>query len=156
MANAAGIRVDVVPLDGMKPSGPVVTAIKPRSPHVAEHQPTTFDVEVSSAGAYVIEWTRDGHRRCRPTGQWSRRMDIDEQPNKATVTLTDPDPPPGVHVYEAHASPWQGYGYWGRAKPVESDEPTQSVLTAVTVEGKPYAAVFSATGEVPAVLSRMR
>ena len=59
-AAEAGIRIDVVPLDGPKPTAPMVTAIKPRAAHVAEHQPIAFDVDVSANGAFQVVWTRDG------------------------------------------------------------------------------------------------
>lgn len=163
-AAEAGIRVDVVPLDGPKPTAPMVTAIKPRATHVAEHQPIAFDVDVSASGAFQIAWTRDGipmppvrsytyrHRA------WGGADDAEKPDQQAkTVELVDRDAPPGVHVYEAHAEEFSGF--YGRHPssdaPSKDDDASRSAaaMTAVSVEGKAYAAVFSAGNDVPPVLA---
>ena len=59
-ASEAGIRVDVVPINGPAPTAPLITSLRARSAHVAEHQPIAFDVEVHSNEAFVVNWTRDG------------------------------------------------------------------------------------------------
>ncbi|MBX3232903.1 MAG: VWA domain-containing protein [Labilithrix sp.] len=155
-ASEAGIRVDVLPISGPSPTAPLVTALRARSGHVAEHQPIAFDVEVRSSVAFVVSWTRDGipmppHRHYPPY----RRFDEDSPPSNDvyTVELVDRDPPPGVHVYEARADE-TSYGWHGAKRADAGDKKVSpSLLTAVSVEGKAYAAVFSASGDVPPVLA---
>lgn len=154
-AAEAGIRVDVVPLEGPKPTAPTVTAIKPRATHVAEHQPIAFDVDVSANGTFQVVWTRDGVPM-PPVPSYSYRPRNDDgapESNEETVELVDRDPPPGVHVYEARAQELTGfYGRFGGAAPKDETRPA-TAMTAVSVEGKAYAAVFSAGGDVPPVLA---
>lgn len=143
-AAAMGVRVDVVPIGGDVPVVPTLTALKPRASHVAEHQPVALDVGIRHPTPVVLRWTRDGVAmppRVEYLGDGSER----------TIELLDPDPPPGVHVYEVKASPPRR---WGPA-PGDGDanEPEASMLTAVSVEGKAYAAVFSSTGDIPPVLA---
>ena len=154
-AAEAGIRVDVVPLEGPKPTSPMVTAIHPRATHVAEHQPIAFDVDVSASGAFQIVWTRDGVA-LPPVKSWTYRRHNADDPapenQDKTVELVDRDAPPGTHVYEAHAEELAG---WGRRAVAVGDDAAKaaSAITAVSVEGKAYAAVFSTGGDVPAVLA---
>ena len=156
-AAEAGIRVDVVPLEGPKPTAAMVTAIKPRATHVAEHQPIAFDVDVSAAGAFQVAWTRDGVPM-PPVRSYTYRHKTEdgaEENKEKTLELVDRDAPPGVHVYEAHAEELAGYyGRHGSSSP-PSDDATKpaSAMTAVSVEGKAYAAVFSAGNDVPPVLA---
>lgn len=142
-AAAAGIRIDVVPLDGVTPSAPVITAVRPRASHVAERQPVTLDVDLRYAGPFIVRWTRDGVA-LPPRTEHARA----DEPARS-VELTDPDPPPGVHVYEVKAAPWSGWA-WSAA----GDEPNGDAtsLAAVSVEGRAYAVVFSSSGDIPPVL----
>lgn len=143
-AAAAGIRIDVVPIEAPTFSPPIVTAVKPRASHVAEHQPVALDVDVRHDGPFVLQWTRDGVSMPMRTEYGRPAEDA-----VVTVELLDPTPPPGVHIYDVKAVTWAGMYRGAGAKDGTIDA---SALTAVSVEGKAYAAVFSSTGDVPAVL----
>ena len=139
-AAATGIRVDVVPIGGEKLPTPLVTAVRARSIHAAEHQPVAFDVDVHADQPFAIRWTRDGVAMPAPNpyALWKGA-----EPGVAEtrhVELLDPDPPPGVHVYAVTA----GLPYRRGA----AEEAAPSVLTAVSVEGKAQAIVFSGFGEI--------
>jgi Mg-chelatase subunit ChlD len=149
-AAAMGIRVDVVPIGSAAPLGPRIVALTPRASHVAEHQPVALDVDLRHTGPYVINWTRDGVA-LPPRTEYRTRTGAESTDTESTVELLDPTPPPGVHVYEVKVSPWNGWAK--RSVSAEQNEQNvSSTLTAVSVEGKAYAAVFSSTGDIPAVL----
>jgi Ca-activated chloride channel homolog len=141
-AAAMGIRVDAVPLQAAALPLPMVTAVRPRAAHVAESQPVALDVDVQTSAPFNVSWTRDGvpmplRREWGVPGTEPRAM---------TIELRDPAPPPGVHVYEVKASAaWRG-----ASTPEPKGDAT--LLTAVSVDGKAYAAVFSSSGDVPPVL----
>lgn len=157
-AAEVGIRVDVVPLDGPKPSAPMVIAMKPRASHVAEHQPIAFDVDVSASSAFQVSWTRDGVPMPPARSFVRHRFHGDDDPPEnaqKTVELVDRDAPPGVHVYEARAEDLSSFYGRGGGPPPARDEASRPAagMTAVSVEGKAYAAVFSAGSDVPPVLA---
>jgi len=157
-ATEQGVRVDVVPIAAQVAELPCITAVRPRAIHVAEHHPVAFDVDVQSSEYFTVIWTRDG-ASLPPVRQYAHAGD-----ERTTVLLTDPNPPPGVHVYEMKVAPLASYGGAFRkhrkgmpaAKDDDDDEkkPREpiSVLTAVSVEGSAHAVVFSSAGDVPAVL----
>ncbi|MBX3222247.1 MAG: VWA domain-containing protein [Labilithrix sp.] len=140
-----GVRVDAVPIDGVTPDAPVVTAVRPRASHVAERQPVAIDVDVRYEGPFVINWTRDGvpmapRMEHAPAGEAAH-----------TVELVDPTPPPGVHVYEVRARTLPAWSWHGGGVASEP-KGAPAALTAVSVEGKAYAVVFSSAGDIPPVL----
>jgi uncharacterized membrane protein len=158
-----GIRVDVVPLEGDVEERAVLASVKPRATHVAEHQPVTLDVEVATKESVIVRWKRDGvslpaqpvwirqQRQANPfDGDGDGDGDKHSEPDTATqkIELRDPDPPPGVHVYEVKLDTDQ----WRLGKKSEPEAPAAGTLTAVSVDGKAHAAVFSSSGEVPPVL----
>jgi Ca-activated chloride channel family protein len=142
-----GIRVDVVPLDGEPQSLPMITALKPRAAHVAERQPVAIDVDVRHNGPFVLTWTRDG-TPLPPRNEYLPRTE-----DTKTVELLDPTPPPGVHVYEVKVAAFGGWRGRGAAGDDEKKKPETPFLTAVSVEGKAYAAVFAPSDGVPPVLA---
>ena len=139
-----GIRVDVVTLEGGPPTLPLVTSVKARAAHVAERQPVAIDVVVRRDGPFAIVWTRDG-APMPPRVEYAQG-----EPGESTIELIDPAPPSGVHVYEVKAVSWAGWA--AHRAQAEDESGGGAALTAVSVEGKAYAAVFSSAGGVPPVL----
>jgi uncharacterized membrane protein len=134
-----GIRVHVVPIEGPTPDLPLVTTVKPQTVHALEHQPITLDVDVLTDTSFVLYWSRDGVKQ-RP--HYVHEPGTPHETQTVHAELVDPDPPPGVHVYDVSAV---------RLGVKDKDE-SVSVLTAVSVEGTAQVAVFSGSGDVPPVL----
>jgi uncharacterized membrane protein len=171
-----GIRIDVVPLeidtDGDAPRS-VIAKVAPRTTHVAENQPVSFDVTVQTKDPVQVVWSRDGYplhgevayqqgRRRYGFGGGGVGGDDDDAtatPPDVHVELRDPKPPPGVHVYEVKLGRNGPRAMMKRLRaraagdaPKEEPAPEPSTLVAVTVDGRAHAAVFSSAGEVAPAL----
>jgi Ca-activated chloride channel homolog len=136
-ARAQGIGVDAVPVGDAELDHAAVTRVSAREARVAEGEPVAAVAEVRSAPKSTVEltWSRDGK------AIETRSIEIDAS-GRVEVTLTDPRPGSGVHVYEARIA---------RSSPERSED--SSGLTAVTVGGKPRALVLTLDGECPAILA---
>jgi Ca-activated chloride channel homolog len=140
LAAASGIRIDVVPIHGEDVPTPSLASAKARASHVAEHQPVTIDVGVRSGPRpFQLRWKRDGV----PLREQLRGSSGNEDTQE--VELHDPNPPPGVHVYEVSVVP---YTYDGGS----DTRAERSILVPVSVEGKSQVIVFAGGGDVAPTL----
>jgi Ca-activated chloride channel homolog len=141
LAAESGIRIDVVPIHGDELPAPSLVSAKARASHVAERQPVTIDLAVHTGSKpFHVRWKRDGVAM----RDQLRGVAVDDD-GVQSVELHDPNPPPGVHVYEVSVVPFT-------YDPGSDARAERTALVPVSVEGKAQAVVFAGGGDVAPTL----
>ena len=139
-AEQAGITVDTIPIGSTKLDHLAMTRFAPREPRVSEGEPAqlTAAFHGESASTVKVRWSRDGQEIATSETTLDSRGIGDS-------SITDPHPPPGIHVYRAQIVSASKGG-----PTFSADGP--SLTTAVTVGGKPRVVVITIDGTCPAIL----
>ena len=135
-AREDGIEVDAVPLGAAPPDRKAVARVTALEPRIAEGEAASFTVELHGppGESVTYRWSRDGEAQPAQTAV------LDEH-GAAELTVNDPKPGPGLHVYDAAIVDFDHPGPASRAQ------------AAVAVSGKPRVVVVTPDGECPGVLA---